>query len=131
MQKLSIWLLAPLMYGCSSHMYYEEAKVYGSAVTEELIRLGACPSAQACTSKQMVFWEGGGWKIGPFSGGGVSINVYRISEPKTAAALLERCRKIHQQLPTVPVTIVVYANHHIDNLNPGTPKIVLKERISK
>src|SRR4030065_398097 len=85
--------------GCSSHMYYTEAKVVANAVTEELIRLGACANAQACQTAQMVLWEGGGWKLGPFQGGGVSVEVYRVSDVAVANALVERCRKLHAQNP--------------------------------
>lgn len=114
--------------GCNSHMYYAEAKVVADAVTEELIRLDACANAQACQTKQMVLWEGGGWKLGSLQGGGVSIAVHRVSDVAVANALIERCRKLHAQNPNVPVSIVVFANAHIDNLHPGTPVVVRKER---
>jgi hypothetical protein len=111
-------------------MYYAEAQVYFKALRDELIRLGVCSSAQVCTQNKIIFWAAGGWKIGPFQGGGVSINVYRVSDPNIAEHLLERCRSIHKQDPSVPVSLAVYANPHIDNLNPGTPMVVLKKRIS-
>jgi hypothetical protein len=128
--RLAALLLVALVNGCSSHMYYAEAQLYGNALRDELVRLRACPSVQACSQNKMIFWEGGGWKLGPFRGGGVSIHVYRVSNPEVAEALLQKCRSIHSQYRSVPVSLVVYANPHIDNLNPGTPKIVLKERIS-
>jgi hypothetical protein len=110
-------------------MYYTEAKVVANAVTEELIRLGACANPQACQTAQMVLWEGGGWKLGPFQGGGVSVEVYRVSDVAVANALVERCRKLHAQNPNVPVSIVVHANAHIDNLHPGTPVVVKQARL--
>ena len=110
-------------------MYYAEAKAYADAVTEELVRLGECANAQACQKAQMVLWEGGGWNLGPFRGGGVSIEVYRVSNAAIANALVERCNKLHSQKPNIPVSIVVHANAHIDNLHPGTPVIVKKARL--
>ena len=115
---------------CSSHMYYSEAKVYGDAVEEELVRFGACANQQACTSNQMLLWEGGGWKVGPFRGGGVSLEVYRVTDVAIAKALIDRCQKIHMQAPDVPVSIVIHSNAHIDNLHPGTPVIIKKARFS-
>ena len=109
-------------------MYYWEAKVYGDAVAEELVRLGACSNRQACSSNQMVLWEGDGWKIGPFRGGGVSVEVYRVLDVRVAEALVERCRQIHLQSPAVPVSIVVHSNAHISNLHPGTPVILKRAR---
>jgi len=111
-------------------MYYSEAKVYGDAVNEELVRLGACANQQACTSNQMLLWEGGGWKVGPFRGGGVSLQVYRVSDVAVANALIERCQSIHLKAPEVPVSIVIHSNAHIDNLHPGTPVIIKKARFS-
>lgn len=109
-------------------MYSIEAKAAASAVTDELFRLGACASAQACQTGQMVFWEGGGWKLGPFHGGGVSIAVYRVSDVAVAKAIAERCRALHAQTPTVPISVVIHANAHIDNLHPGTPVVVIQEK---
>ncbi len=127
---LVVFVVAATISGCNSHMYYSEAKVNGDAVAEELVRLGACSNRQACTSNQMVLWEGGGWKIGPFRGGGVSIEVYRVVDVSVAEALVERCRQIHLQSPAVPVSIVVHSNAHISNLHPGAPVVLKKARFS-
>jgi|APLak6261674355_1056100.scaffolds.fasta_scaffold07928_2 hypothetical protein len=127
---LVISVVAITVSACSSHMYYSEAKVYGDAVNEELVRLGACANQQACTSNQMLLWEGGGWKVGPFRGGGVSLQVYRVSDVAVANALIERCQSIHLKAPEVPVSIVIHSNAHIDNLHPGTPVIIKKARFS-
>lgn len=104
--------------------------MYVDAVVQELVRLGACANQQACTSNQMVLWEGGGWKVGPFRGGGVSLTVYRVTDVAIASALIERCQQIHRQSPSVPVSIVIHSNAHIDNLHPGTPVIIKKARFS-
>jgi len=125
---LVVFVVAATISGCSSHMYYWEAKVYGDAVAEELVRLGACSNRQACSSNQMVLWQGDGWKIGPFRGGGVSVEVYRVLDVRVAEALVERCRQIHLQSPAVPVSIVVHSNAHISNLHPGTPVILKRAR---
>ena len=129
-KQVAVFAMVAAGSGCNSHMYFSEAQVYGDAVTEELVRLGACSSRQACSSNQMVLWEGGGWKIGSFRGGGVSIEVYRVADVAVAEALVERCRQIHLQSPAVPVSIVVQSNAHIDNLHLGTPVVIRKARFS-
>lgn len=125
-----IFALACTMSGCSSHRYAKEAEVVADAVTEVLIRLGQCASVQTCQRAKMVFWEGGGWQFGPWQGGGVRINVYRVSDVTVANALLARCRTFHELHPTVPLSIVVHATAHIDNVHPGTPVIVTQARFA-
>jgi hypothetical protein len=129
-RKMVLFAIAVFTSGCNSHMYFTEAQVYGNAIAEELVHLGLCANRQACSSNQIVLWEGGGWKIGSFRGGGVSIEVYRVADIVVAEALVERCRKIHLQSPAVPVSIVVQSNPHIDNLHPGTPVVLKKARFS-
>lgn len=104
--------------------------MYANALYEELIRLGACSSKQTCRSNEMLFATGEGWKVGPFQGGGVSIEIYRVQDAAIAKVLIDRCGKTYAQSPRVPVSIVVYSNAHIDNLHPGTPSIVMKKRFS-
>jgi hypothetical protein len=111
-------------------MYYSEAMVYGNAVADELVRVGACANRQHCAAREMVLWEGGGWQIGPFRGGGVSIEVYRIDDPAVAKMLVDRCQAIHAASPSVPVSIVVYSNAHIDNRRPGRLVVVREARFS-
>lgn len=125
---LVVFAMAAFMSACGSHMYYAEGKVYGDAVADELVRLGACSDRRACSSNQMVLWHGDGWKIGSFRTGGVNIEVYRVADSRVAEALVERCREIYVRSPAIPVSIVVYSNAHIDNLHPGTPVVVKKAR---
>jgi hypothetical protein len=110
--------------GCSSHMYSAEARLYAEAVRDELIKAGACATADACRKNEMVLWEGGGWQIGPFKTGGVGLEVYKVADAGVADALVERCRQIHAAHPEVAVSIVIQSNAHIDNLHPGTRTIV-------
>lgn len=118
-----------LCAGCSSHMHYAEAQLYAQAVTEELIRLEVCKDVASCQAKQMVLWEGGGWKIGPFQGGGVTLQIYRITDTRVADVLVERCRRIHSTLPNTPVSIVIQSNEHIDTPHPGTQVVIRQVRI--
>jgi hypothetical protein len=110
--------------GCSSHMYSAEARVYAEAVRDELIKVGACATADACQKNDMLLWEGGGWKIGPFKTGGVGLEVYKVADAGLAGALIERCRQVHAAHPEVALSIVIQSNAHIDNLHPGTRTIV-------
>ena len=129
MQKTGITLIAALAIstaGCGSHMHYDQARVYEEAVTHELMTLGACSTPNECQRNEMVLWDGDGWKAGPFQGGGVTINVYRVADRSVADAVIKRCRQIHARHPEVALWIVIQANAHIDNLHPGTRSIVKK-----
>jgi hypothetical protein len=128
-KKLRVGVIAALVMttaGCSSHRYSAQARVYAEAVRHALVEAGACATADACQNNQMVLVEGGGWKIGPFKTGGVSLQVYKVAGPVVADALIERCRQIHAAHPEVAVSIVIQSNAHIDNLHPGTRAIVKK-----
>lgn len=116
--------------GCSSHAYYNEAMRYMEQTTQTLIEEGLCSDRADCSRKEMALWSAGGWKIGPFVGGGVGIQVYRVSDEGTAKKIVDRARSLHAQIPDVPVTVTIYSNAHIDNLHPGTPVVVLREKIS-
>ncbi|MGJ9420834.1 hypothetical protein ACHAC9_24315 [Massilia sp. CMS3.1] len=129
MQKTGITLIAALAIstaGCGSHMYYDQGRVYGEAIKHELITLGACSTRDECQRNQMVLWDGDGWKVGPFQGGGVTMNVYRVADRAVADAVIKRCRQIHSLDPEVALWIVIQSNAHIDNLHPGTRSVVTK-----
>ena len=112
--------------GCSAKAYQEEAMRYMEQTKSVLIEEGLCGNDRDCSNKEMAFWTAGGWKIGTFTGGGVSISVYSVSSVEVANKILSRCQTLHSQIPTVPVSITVYSNayHH------GMSKIVLREKIS-
>lgn len=93
--------------GCSSHMYADQAVIYAEAISRELVALGVCADTDACSNRQMVFWEGGGWKVGPFQGGGASISVYNVAHIEVANALVKRCGEIHALHPGVAMSIVI------------------------
>lgn len=112
--------------GCSSHMYSKQARLYVDVVTAELISVGACPSIDVCKKEQMVMWEGGGWKVGPFKGGGIDINVYKIADRRIADAVLARCNQIYVANSQVAVSITIQSNAHIDNNHPGK-RMITKE----
>lgn len=94
-----------------------------------LIDEGLCSSKDDCSRKEMVFWTAGGWKIGPITGGGVSIYVYKVSSSETAMKIVACCKNLHDEIPSVPVTVTVYSNAHVDNFYQDTPKIVLHKQI--
>lgn len=122
----SVWILG----GCSSHAYYNEAMRYMEQTKQALIEEGLCSNETDCTSKEMALWRAGGWKIGPLTGGGVEINVYKVSSAEIAKKIVDRCKTVHSQIPSVPVVVTVYSNAHIDNRHPGTPNVVLRVNIS-
>jgi len=119
-----------LLVGCNSHAYYNEAQQYLAAVEAVLIEHGVCNDKTDCSQKQIAFFASGGWKIGPYKGGGVTITVHKVIDTAIARRVIESCRKLHTQIPEVPVSITVFSNPHIDNLHPGTPHVVLSEEIS-
>ena len=123
-----ITLAATITVGCSPHMHYAQARLYADAVTTELVRAGACPSIEVCKGEQMVKWEAGGWKIGPFNGGGVDIQVYRVADRRTADALITRCSQIYAANPKVAASITIQSNAHIDNNHPGERTIIKEAR---
>jgi hypothetical protein len=103
---------------------------YMEQTQQVLIEEGQCSNDVDCTRKEMAFWTAGGWKIGSLTGGGVTINVYKVSSTEIAKKIVDRCRTLYSQMPSVPVSVTVYSNIHIDNLHPGMPSIVVHEKIS-
>jgi len=90
--------------------YQEEAMRYMQEINNVLIEEGLCRNEQDCSKKEMAFWTAGGWKIGEYTGGGVSITVYSISSATTANKIIERCRSFHTSIPNVPVSVRVYSS---------------------
>jgi hypothetical protein len=119
---------AAALSACNSHAYYNEAMLYMEQTREVLIAEGLCFDKTDCSRKEMAFWSAGGWGIGPITGGGVTINVQKISDAAIAEKIVQRCKVLHSQIPSVPVTVTIFANAHIDNLHPGTPVVVKKAR---
>ena len=112
--------------GCSAMAYQEEALRYMEQTQNVLIEEGLCNNYQDCSRKEMAFWTAGGWKIGEFSGGGVSITVHNVPSAAIANKIINRCKVLHSQIPNVPVSIAVYstASHQ------GISKIVVREKLS-
>jgi hypothetical protein len=122
---LSTLSAALIIGGCSSHAYYAEAMRYMKETNSVLIEDGFCSDENDCLKKELAFWTAGGWKIGEHVGGGVSINVYRISSEKTANKIIARCRALHSQMQNVPVSVSIFSSAH------GTSRVVLvREKIS-
>lgn len=120
-------VITALICACNSHHYYDEASL------DELVRVldeeGICFDKTDCGRKGMFFWAAGGWKLGPITGGGVSINVHNVSDIVIAEKIVKRFKLLHSKFPEVPVTVTVFSNAHIDNLHPGTPNLVFEMHI--
>jgi hypothetical protein len=108
-------------------MYATEAQNYTSALKQELERLGACETQTTCVQ---VFWEAGGFELGPIKTGGVHIKVYRVADPAIAQALSERCKQLHTRAPQVPIELVVYSTPHPANLTSEKPVVIKSVRFS-
>jgi hypothetical protein len=119
-----------LVSGCNSHAYFNEGMQYMAETEKLLVEQRVCAGSADCSSKGIVFWEAGGWAIGPFKGGGVYITVYKISDLRIAEKIIEGCKTIHSRIPDVPVTVTIFSNAHIDNLHEGTSNVVAHAKIS-
>lgn len=90
-------------------MYAAEAQNYTAALKQELERLGSCHNQTSCPQ---VFWEAGGFQIGPIKAGGVHLAAYRVTDPAVAQALSELCKQLHAQAPQVALELIVYSTPH-------------------
>jgi len=120
-QILTIVFAASLLLGCSSHAYYDEAQIFLGDVQKILISNGMCDSKQDCSNKQLVKFEAGGWSFGPWSGGGVNISVYQITEGAIVQALHSSFSSRRTEMPDVPIYLHAYSTKH------GEPKVILAE----
>jgi hypothetical protein len=69
----------------------------------------------------LVLYEAGGWSIGPVSLGGVTLNVYAVSDTKAIQPLEESIRHAQSRLKSVKVDLNVFSSKH------GEPRIKLAE----
>ena len=122
----AILAFALAICGCSAMAYQGEAMRYMEQTKNVLIEEGLCSSATDCSNKEMAFWTAGGWQIGQFSGGGVSISVYNVSSAETANKIVSRCKALHSQIPDVPAKITVYSTAHHETFS----KMIAQERLS-
>ena len=98
-----------VLCACDSHLYAEEGQSDTAVLKQELVQLGACEAGAACPE---VFWEAGGFKIGPIRTGAVHVTVYGVSDPAVARAIGGRCKELHAGRPHVPVELTVYSTRH-------------------
>lgn len=126
----SLLALPCLLTGCNSHAYYNEAMRYMELTRQVLIEEGLCSNNDDCSRKEMAMWSASGWKVGPLTGGGVSIEVYKVTSSEIAAKIVTQCKALHNEIPGVPVNVTVFSNAHLDNLHPGKPEVLRHERIS-
>lgn len=116
-------IFTSLLLGCSSHAHYNEAMAYVAVAEQTLDESGICKGEKSCSVKNLIKFEAGGWQLGPFSGGGVFINVYEINDPAVANQLVSRFNDQYKTLPNVPITLHVYSSAH------GQPeKLLAKEK---
>jgi len=108
-------------------MYAAEARSYTAALKQELERLGVCQTQSSCPQ---VFWEAGGFELGPIKAGGVYLNVYRVADPAVAQALSERCKQLHAHAPQVSIELVVYSTPHPENSPSEKPVVIENVRFS-
>jgi hypothetical protein len=125
---LAMVSIASLSTGCGQ-IHSDRAMPYITETHRLLIEHGLCSSERSCSEKELVFWGGEIWKIGPIKRGGVTIDVYKVSDATLAKKIIERCRTVQKKLPDLPVTVTVYANAHIDNLHPGKADVIAQEKI--
>lgn len=112
--------------GCSAMAYQGEALRYMEQTKNVLIEEGLCNNDQDCSHKEMAFWTAGGWKIGQFSGGGVSISVHNVSSSEIAHKIVNRCKALHSQIPDVQVNVTIYSTAHHQSVS----KVILHEKLS-
>ncbi len=87
---------------------------YLSAARTALISANRCTSDADCSAKQLLFWEAGGFALGPVQTGGVGINVYQESSLELAANLEQAFSKIHTFRGKPKVTLTIYRNKHLE-----------------
>lgn len=104
-----------LLSGCDSHFYYNEANLLIGDVKNVLIENGMCEKEQGCLNKELVKFEAGGWSLGPWSGGGVYINVYQVKSEKIVQDLHASFINRHLDMQKVPVYLNVYSTEHGKN----------------
>ena len=103
-----VTLAALLLAGCDSHAYYEEAKLYVSEAQGVLREARVCGARVPCDD--LVKFEAGAWRLGPFSRGGVSINVYQVADKAVADRIVQRFDERQRSMPDVPVHVRIYAS---------------------
>lgn len=116
-----------VLCACDSHRYAEEGQSYTAVLKQELARLGACEAGPACPE---VFWEAGGFEIGPIRTGAVHISVYGVSDPAVARAIGERCKELHAVRPHVPIELTVYSTRHPTRETSGKALVVERVRFA-
>jgi hypothetical protein len=79
----------------------------------------AASSTADCQFRSLVKYEAGGWSLGPVSWGGVTLNVYAVSDPKAISALEDSIRQARAQLGNVKVELNVFSSNH------GEPQVRL------
>ncbi len=106
-------------------MYYEEALQYVKVTKSVLIEAGLCSSDSDCSKKELVFWEAGGFVLGPIRTGGVHLNLYQQSSLQFVSKLEVELAKIHVRIGGPDVTLTAYRNKHSESRSVLT-KVTLK-----
>jgi hypothetical protein len=69
-------------------------------------------STADCQSGHLVTFEAGGWSLGPLSLGGVTLNIYAVSDPAAIKALATSIQQARSQVGDVKVDLNVFSSKH-------------------
>lgn len=126
----AVLLASTMLSSCSSHMYHSEGLAYIDSVQQALIKQRLCESPNDCSIRKMAFFDGGGFKFGPYHAGGmtfgpyrtggVHITVYNVASKAVADSLADACRKVHARYPGAAVYLTVMSTAHGETRLPWT-----------
>lgn len=114
----AVVILAALLFFVSlwgmsgSHTYHRQALVYLEGVQDVLISHGLCQDRNDCVKKQILFGDGGAFRVGPYESGGVQISVYEVSRPEVVGDLVKACVEIYKTQKGPPLSVQVYESRH-------------------
>jgi hypothetical protein len=101
-------LLCGIIVGCGPGYNYDQVSLYSAAIRDVLIRRGICRDGQDCNNKEMILNEGGASSSGP-----VHVNVYNVSDPDTANAIIDAARAVRSSAK-VGVKLRITASKHLN-----------------
>lgn len=119
MRLILAGILAAAISGCNSHAYHAEATQLADAACKSLVMSGAASSEADCQFRDLVKYEAGGWSLGPVSWGGVTLNIYAVSDPTAIQAVEASIRQARARLGKVKVDLNVFSSKH------GEPRVRL------
>jgi hypothetical protein len=103
-----VLVLAASLSGCGLEHNYGQTGVYARPIMEVLISRGLCSGLEDCNHKEMVLAEGGTFKSSP-----VHLNVYNVSDPEIAEAIVQAAR-LARPNAIVGLSLRITASRHLD-----------------